>query len=231
MNTQKPQEPQQSQVLILDPQLAGCSGDMFLSALSSVFKLDSSFLDPVCEAINSSFPGSDLSLSFEKKHSFKTLHGLHSIISIGNDKHLHHGRDVLEAFKQTLAALSLSEKWSNKALEALNLLLEAEAAVHKAKDSSSVHLHETGSLDTILDVIGTMFILDKVTGDNLTIFGLPTTVGSGTIKISHGVVPLPVPAVAQLLKSFNYPYLKGLANGGAITLSAHAGLLFFIKIG
>jgi hypothetical protein len=76
-------------------------------------------------------------------------------------------------------------------------LFEAEAKVH-GRPLRSVHLHEAGADDALVDVLGASWLAEALDiGD---FFCSPLNVGAGSVKTSHGILPVPPPAVAELLK-------------------------------
>jgi uncharacterized protein (TIGR00299 family) protein len=76
-------------------------------------------------------------------------------------------------------------------------LFEAEAKVH-GRQLRSVHLHEAGADDALVDILGACWLAEALDiGD---FFCSPLNVGAGSVKTSHGVLPVPPPAVAELLK-------------------------------
>ena len=76
-------------------------------------------------------------------------------------------------------------------------LFEAEAKVH-GEPFDHVHLHEAGADDALVDVLGCSWLVEELgIGE---IFCSPLNVGSGWVKTSHGVLPVPPPAVAELLR-------------------------------
>ena len=76
-------------------------------------------------------------------------------------------------------------------------LFEAEARVH-GRPLRSVHLHEAGADDALVDVLGVCWLAEALDiGD---FFCSPLNVGAGSVKTSHGILPVPPPAVAELLK-------------------------------
>ena len=85
----------------------------------------------------------------------------------------------------------------DKSLAVFQCLAEAEARVH-GKPVNEIHFHEVGALDTIIDIVGT------VAGIHLlgitTIYCSPLPLGRGFVKCAHGNLPLPAPAVCNLLK-------------------------------
>jgi uncharacterized protein (TIGR00299 family) protein len=83
------------------------------------------------------------------------------------------------------------------ALEAFTRLAEAEARVHGVP-ADSVHFHELGSLDTIIEICGAAVLLEDLAVGEVTCSPLP--VASGLVEAAHGVLPLPAPATVELLR-------------------------------
>lgn len=98
------------------------------------------------------------------------------------------------------AALPLQVKtWS---LEIFRTLAIAEGAVHGIPPES-VHFHEVGATDAIVDIVGTCIGLDWLGIDTIYCSALPN--GGGTVRAAHGLLPVPVPAVLQLLSTRQVP--------------------------
>jgi pyridinium-3,5-bisthiocarboxylic acid mononucleotide nickel chelatase len=98
------------------------------------------------------------------------------------------------------AALPLRVKtWS---LEIFRTLAISEGAVHGIPPES-VHFHEVGATDAIVDIVGTCIGLDWLDIDTIFCSALPT--GGGTVRAAHGLLPVPVPAVLQLLSTRQVP--------------------------
>ncbi|HZZ82137.1 MAG TPA: nickel pincer cofactor biosynthesis protein LarC [Gemmataceae bacterium] len=92
---------------------------------------------------------------------------------------------------------SLSNTQRALALKIFRRLAVAEAAVH-GMSLDEVHFHEVGALDSIADIAGSAIALDLLGVTRFT--SGPVAVGSGTVKCEHGVMPVPTPATAELLK-------------------------------
>jgi pyridinium-3,5-bisthiocarboxylic acid mononucleotide nickel chelatase len=83
------------------------------------------------------------------------------------------------------------------ALAVFGTLFKAEARVHGEK-FEAVHLHEAGADDALVDVIGSSYLAETLGVSR--VFCSPLNVGTGWVKTSHGVLPVPPPAVAEILK-------------------------------
>ena len=97
------------------------------------------------------------------------------------------------------------EEWS---LSIFRNLAVAEAAVHNATPES-VHFHEVGATDALVDIVGTCLGLEWLGIEALYCSALPT--GSGTVRAAHGRLPVPVPAVLELWEMGQVPiYSNGI---------------------
>lgn len=111
-----------------------------------------------------------------------------------------------------LGDATLPEAVRDTALAVFELIASAEAAVH-AVSPDEVHFHEVGAIDSIADVVGTAAALHALGVERL-VCG-PISVGSGTIETAHGVLPVPAPATALLLR--DVPIHTGPLPGEATT--------------
>lgn len=92
---------------------------------------------------------------------------------------------------------NLSPAIKDRGLAVFNNLFEAEAKVHGCRFEDT-HLHEAGADDALIDVLGCAWLLEELAVGE--IYCSPLNVGEGWVKTSHGVLPVPPPAVAELLK-------------------------------
>ena len=84
-------------------------------------------------------------------------------------------------------------------LNSLKLLISAESVVHGV-DYNHVKLHETGSLDTVADLVGTAIAMKNLNLFNSKILSTSVAVGRGLLNFSHGVVPNPGNAILEIFK-------------------------------
>ncbi|MFN2368574.1 MAG: nickel insertion protein, partial [Desulfurivibrionaceae bacterium] len=96
-----------------------------------------------------------------------------------------------------LSAGSLNETVKKTALAIFTTLAEAEAGVHN-QQVDKVHFHEVGAVDSIIDIVGFSICLDHLGIKRVICSPLP--MGSGLVSCQHGVLPLPAPAVCEILK-------------------------------
>lgn len=109
----------------------------------------------------------------------------------------------LKSILQILESSELSPQIRTKAEEVFTALAKAEAKVH-GKTLHDVHFHEVGAVDTIIDIVGCVIALNSL-GVQKVLAGRVQT-GRGFIKCAHGLMPIPAPATAELLKNIpNYP--------------------------
>lgn len=108
-----------------------------------------------------------------------------------------HAHRHLADIRNIIESSSLAERIQERAISIFTRLAEAEAIVH-GTTPEKIHFHEVGALDAIVDVVGACIGLEYLGAD--TVVSTPIRLGSGTVKCAHGVMPVPVPAVAELTK-------------------------------
>jgi hypothetical protein len=97
----------------------------------------------------------------------------------------------------TLAAAALPERVRERALATFARLAEAEGRVHRMP-AEQVHFHEVGAVDALVDVVGAALLLEDLAVQE--VWASPVATGSGTVRGEHGVLPVPAPAVLELLR-------------------------------
>lgn len=136
---------------------------------------------------------------FSHEHEHHHKHGHHHEHNHHHEHDHHHHDDVrglqeiIEIFKNS----SVSDFVKEKSIEVFRDIAQAESAVHQVP-IEQIHFHEVGAIDSIVD-IASFFILFENLGITK-VYSTPLVEGSGTIKVAHGVMPVPVPAVMQLRK-------------------------------
>lgn len=178
---------------------AGISGDMCLGALVdagvSLEDLKTSLKD---------FSITGYSLSSRKV----TRKGISATkVDVTLEGHGHEKAVRWEDIATAIESSTLKGDVKQKGLHIFRTLFEAEAKVHN-EPFERVHLHELGGVDCMVDIIGTLSGLSLLGVER--VYTSAVNVGSGTVKTDHGVLPVPAPATAELLKGF-LTYRSGIS--------------------
>ena len=177
--------------LIIDPQSSGIAGNMIIGALVDL-GANSDELKEVMEKSAHAF--GKVEVSFKKV----TKHGIDSTychVEMIDEKPPIHYHELIEKIN----ALDLDNDVKKTSMKVFERIAVAEAKVH-GKTLDEIHFHEVGASDAVADVIGSIYAYYSLNLDKQEIIGLPIAVGGGRIKTSHGTIPVPVPAVVEILK-------------------------------
>lgn len=139
------------------------------------------------------------------------------------DTHHHHAHSNLASIETILAGLQVPDGVKANALAVYRLIAEAESHVHGCS-VEAIHFHEVGTLDAIADVTAFCLLMERLSPDQ--IVASPVHVGSGTVRCTHGVLPVPAPATAYLLK--DVPIYGGEVKGELCTPTGAALLKHFV---
>lgn len=137
--------------------------------------------------------------------------------NLPHDCHYHvSGARMKEYLGKGCRDVKLGSAGESYAKQVLGHILEAEASIHGVP-ADELHLHETGAPDTLVEIIGSAYLLDRLgmLNGKKAIFSTPVSVGMGSIDISHGTVPVPAPATLEILKEM--PFKFGPVNGELAT--------------
>ncbi len=192
----------------------GAAGDMILGAL-----IDAGVpVDALRDAIIA-LPIDGYTLSVEKvnKQGFSATR-FSVALDRGADQPHRHLADVLRIIDES----DLPAPVRKRAASVFERLAAAEAAVH-GTTVHHVHFHEVGAVDAIIDIVGTCWAVDHlgVTGFECS----PLPVGGGTVKCDHGIMPVPAPATAELLKG-----VPIAASGDAHELTTPTGAAILTEL-
>jgi pyridinium-3,5-bisthiocarboxylic acid mononucleotide nickel chelatase len=137
--------------------------------------------------------------------------GTYVQVKVKTHGHHHHGpHRHLPEIEALILSTQLPERVKAWSLKIFRTLAIAEGAVHGIPPET-VHFHEVGATDAIVDIVGTCIGLDWLDVDRVFCSALPT--GGGTVKAAHGLLPVPVPAVLQLTAFRQVPlYDNGISK-------------------
>ena len=135
-----------------------------------------------------------------------------------------HDDQVLRTFTAVEAALAdacLPPRVHERSLAAFRALAEVEGALHR-RSPAQVHFHEVGSLDAMVDVVGTCAALEVLGVDEVR--SSPVATGTGMVRAAHGLIPNPAPATVALLARAGAP-TQGRNTTVELTTPTGAALL------
>ncbi|MCB9385206.1 MAG: nickel pincer cofactor biosynthesis protein LarC [Bryobacterales bacterium] len=126
-----------------------------------------------------------------------------------------HAHRHLSTIEKIIDGSALAAGVKERSKRIFRNLGEAEAAIHGVS-IEKVHFHEVGAIDAIVDIVGACVGLDLLGVEKL--YCSPLNLGSGTVKAAHGVMPVPAPATAALVKG-----LPTYSDGPAVELTTPTG--------
>ncbi|WP_417426473.1 LarC family nickel insertion protein [Hoeflea sp.] len=176
--------------LHLDP-VGGIAGDMFAAALLDLMPE----LEPAALDIAAALLGSEADVSLDRS-PVGGFAGARLKVRCRPGTHARHLPDILAMLE---GCDVLSEAGCSIACEIFTRLAQAEAEVH-GKSIDAIHFHEVGAADSILDIALAGYLIDASGAHSWSVGALP--LGGGTVNTEHGVMPVPAPATARLLKGF-----------------------------
>lgn len=192
---------------------AGASGDMILGALLDlgidvgIFKRELAGLNldgfdiAVEKKVINSIAVTDVNVIVKEECNHHTGHH-------------HHCERNLADIEKIIDESSLKDNVKRLSKKIFSEIARAEAKVHN-KSIEDVHFHEVGAIDSIVDIVGTAICLDLLKVDK--IYSSPMHDGTGFIECQHGKLPVPVPAVLEMLKESNIPYITEDVNTELLT--------------
>ena len=136
--------------------------------------------------------------------------------------HTHHHTSMADVV-HILSHLPLPETVRENALGVYQSIAQAESKAH-GKPVEEIHFHEVGTMDAVADVVGVCMLIDRLAVDQ--IVASPVHVGSGHVHCAHGILPVPAPATADLLRGI--PSYGGEIQGELCTPTGAALLRQFV---
>ena len=159
----------------------------------------------------------------DHSHSHDHHHDHSHEHSHSHDHHQDHSHRSLHDIHHIIDDLKLPEAVRTDILAVYRLIAEAESKTHD-KPVSEIHFHEVGTMDAIADIASVCLLLHKLAPDQ--IIASPIHVGSGQVKCAHGILPVPAPATAYILKDI--PIYSGSIQGELCTPTGAALLKHFV---
>ncbi len=207
----------------------GAAGDMLTAALLELFPNP----DALVEELNAlGVPG----VRYEREKTQKCgIQGTHIHVYVGDteegehhhthDHHSHeHHHSGIEEIEHWISHIHADDAVKENIRAVYHRIAQAESTVHGVS-VTDIHFHEVGTLDALADVSAVCYLMEKL--GNPVVFASPVHVGSGHVCCAHGILPVPAPATAELLKGV--PIYGGQIQGELCTPTGAALLKQFVK--
>ena len=138
--------------------------------------------------------------------------------------HGHHSHTSVAAILEQISKLDMSDAVKRDAEGIYRNIAAAESKVHQT-DMEQIHFHEVGSVDALIDVVGSCLALELLGVDEVQ--ASPVCVGNGTVRCAHGILPVPAPATAEIFKGM--PVYCSSFDGELLTPTGAAILKYFVE--
>ncbi len=162
--------------------------------------------------------------AYDHEHSVGAGHGFEDEHTHGAEhahSHEHHHSGMHE-IGHIVSGLPLSERIRKDILAVFGMIAEAESHVHGVP-ADEIHFHEVGTMDAVADITAVCVLMDRLAPDQVIVS--PVHVGSGQVKCAHGILPVPAPATAYILR--DVPIYGGEIRGELCTPTGAALLKYF----
>ena len=209
----------------------GAAGDMLTAALLELLDDPGGFVERLNglglpgvtyvreEAVKCGIRGTHVSVlvdgAEEDDHQHEHLHD--------HGEHHHHRHGTMHGVEHVVSHLNVSDRVKEDILGVYGLIAEAESHVHGVS-VEQIHFHEVGTLDAVADVTAVCLLMETLAPDQ--VLASAVHVGSGQVQCAHGILPVPAPATAYLLR--DVPIYGGELRGELCTPTGAALLRHFV---
>lgn len=215
----------------------GAAGDMLTAALLELLPDQESFLAELNgiglhgvtvrreASVKCGITGTHISVTVNGVEEDEHLHDhTHHDHTHHNHSHHHHSHSGMHEIEHRVSHLNISEKVRQDVLAVYGLIAEAESHAHGVP-VSEIHFHEVGTMDALADITAVCLLMDRLHPDKVA--ASPVHVGSGQVKCAHGILPVPAPATAHILR--DVPIYGGEIRGELCTPTGAALLKHFVS--
>ena len=204
----------------------GAAGDMLTAALLELHPNPSEF---VARLNRLGFPGVEITAEKSVKCGISGTHVSVMVNHIEEDEHLHdhphdHHHGSMDEIRSIVSRLPVPTMVKLDIMAVFGEIAAAESRVHGVP-VEQIHFHEVGSMDAIVDITAVCLLLQELEVDR--VLASAVHVGSGTVRCAHGILPVPAPATAHILK--DVPIYGGNIQGELCTPTGAALLKHFVE--
>ena len=207
----------------------GAAGDMLTAALIELLPDPDSFVDKLNsigiphvryikeESVKCGITGTHITVLVEGQEEDEHMHE-HS----HEHGHEHHHHSGMHDIEHVVHSLNLPTMVKLDVTAVFKLIAEAESHVH-GKPVTEIHFHEVGTMDAVADITAVCLLMNEIDPDDVVVS--PVHVGSGQVKCAHGILPVPAPATAYILRDI--PVYGGSIRGELCTPTGAALLKYY----
>ncbi len=211
----------------------GAAGDMLTAALLELMEDQEAAIRELNEmglpgvtvtrepSVKCGITGTHISVSVNGVEEDEHLHDHHHDHHHDHDHH-HHEHSGMHEIEHRVSHLHLPERVKEDVLAVYGLIAGAESAAHGVP-VSEIHFHEVGTMDALADISAVCLLMHKLCPDRVVVS--PVHVGSGQVRCAHGILPVPAPATAHILRGV--PIYGGEIRGELCTPTGAALLKHF----
>lgn len=200
----------------------GAAGDMLMAALLELTEDREAALQ---ELNGLGLPGIEITAEESVKCGITGTHVRVAVHGHEEGEDHHHDHSGIGDILHIISHLDLPEQVRRDAEEVYRSIARAESQVHGC-EMDHIHFHEVGSLDAVADVVGVCYLINLLNIDKITASAVH--VGSGQVRCAHGILPVPAPATALLLR--DVPIYGGAIRGAVHPHRGGAAAAFCDKI-
>ena len=188
---------------------SGISGNMVLGALTEIVGNEKYLIEElkklntdgykieISKKVKNGITGTYINVIVDGEDEYGHKHHIHE-----HENHHHEHRNLADVNK-IIDESSLNEKVKDLAKRIFLRVAKAESKVHN-KSLEEVHFHEVGAIDSIVDIVGTAILIDKINPDK--IVSSIVNDGYGFIECAHGTMSVPVPATSEIFANSNVKF-------------------------
>ena len=202
---------------------SGISGNMTLAALTEIIgdenylveelkklNIDGYKID-ISKKVKNGITGTHVDVILEHEHEHHHFHGEHNhhdhihkkASHYHENEEEHHEHRNLHDVCEIIDNSDIDEKSKDLAKRIFMRVAKAESKVHN-KPLEEVHFHEVGAIDSIVDIVGTAILINKIQPDK--IISSVVNDGHGFIQCAHGTIAVPVPATSEIFANSNVQF-------------------------
>lgn len=217
----------------------GAAGDMLAGALLELLPDPEAFLAELNDlgipdvkierepSVKCGITGTHISVTVngeeEESHDHEHHHSHEHVHDHHHEHHEHHHHTGMHEIEHlVMRHFHLPEKVKKDIMAVYGLIAKAESHAHGVP-VTEIHFHEVGTMDAVADITAVCLLMDRLSVDEVVVS--PVHVGSGQVKCAHGILPVPAPATAYILK--DVPIYGGSVKGELCTPTGAALLKHF----